>query len=83
MHWTRIVLLTTILAIGCQDNESANHGEPGATGQTAENAPLDSSGQSLVHVAIQDDISVPLQVRQILEDRCYYCHGEDGAVEGA
>ena len=23
-----------------------------------------------------DDISVPLQVRQILEDRCYYCHGE-------
>ena len=36
----------------------------------------------LTPVAAQDETSVPLQVRQILEDRCYYCHGEDGAAEG-
>ena len=35
----------------------------------------------LVTVATAQDATA-LKVRELLESRCYYCHGEDGAAEG-
>ena len=77
--WLKFFAVVLVVGVvGCgSDEDTDTQVKQGA----AQMAVLQNAALPITTSVIAQDATA-LKVRKILESRCYYCHGEDGAAEG-